>query len=129
MRMVCQQTILMKYHALFVIFEKATKFVIVVCCKLKVALYGVTLILPIFFALKMSSINYVCCKYSNALQTTCTYVMKTISMNPVQTAPRKAVWPGSMLNTIQATRPAEDMFWMAGKGLMIVLSQYKIRTM
>ena len=26
MRIVCQQTILMKYHALFVIFEKATKF-------------------------------------------------------------------------------------------------------
>ena len=33
MRIVCQQTILMKYHALFVIFEKATKFEIVVCCK------------------------------------------------------------------------------------------------
>ena len=30
----------MKYHALFVIFEKATKFV--VCCKLLVALYGLT---------------------------------------------------------------------------------------
>ena len=30
----------MKYHALFVIFEKAAKFEIVVCCKLKVALYG-----------------------------------------------------------------------------------------
>ena len=28
------QTILMKYHALFVIFEKATKFEIVICCKL-----------------------------------------------------------------------------------------------
>ena len=27
-------TILMKYHALFVIFEKAAKFEIVVCCKL-----------------------------------------------------------------------------------------------
>ena len=27
-----QQTILMKYHALFVIFEKAAKFEIVVCC-------------------------------------------------------------------------------------------------
>ena len=26
MRIVCQQTILMKYHALFVIFEKAGKF-------------------------------------------------------------------------------------------------------
>ena len=25
-RIVCQQTIIMKYHALFVIFEKATKF-------------------------------------------------------------------------------------------------------
>ena len=34
MRIVCQQTILMKYHALFVIFEKAEKFEIVICCKL-----------------------------------------------------------------------------------------------
>ena len=34
MSIVCQQTILMKYHALFVIFEKAAKFEIVVCCKL-----------------------------------------------------------------------------------------------
>ena len=42
MRIVCQQTILMKYHALFVIFEKASKFEIVVYCKLKVALYGLT---------------------------------------------------------------------------------------
>ena len=33
-RIVCQQTILMKFHALFVIFEKAAKFLIVVCCKL-----------------------------------------------------------------------------------------------
>ena len=40
MRIVCQQTILMKYHALFVIFEEAAKFAIVVCCKLKVALKG-----------------------------------------------------------------------------------------
>ena len=30
----------MKYHALFVIFEKAAKFEFVVCCKLLVALYG-----------------------------------------------------------------------------------------
>ena len=30
----------MKYHALFVIFEKAIKFEIDVCCKLQVALYG-----------------------------------------------------------------------------------------
>ena len=34
MRIVCQQTILMKYHDLFVIFEKAAKLEIVVCCKL-----------------------------------------------------------------------------------------------
>ena len=34
MRIVCQQTILMKYHVLFVIFEKAANFLIVVCCKL-----------------------------------------------------------------------------------------------
>ena len=39
MRIVCQQTILMKYHALFVIFEKAAKSEIVVCCKLKMALF------------------------------------------------------------------------------------------
>ena len=30
---VYQQTILMKNHALFVIFEKVAKFEIVVCCK------------------------------------------------------------------------------------------------
>ena len=30
----------MKYHALFVIFEKAAKFEIIVCCKLLVALLG-----------------------------------------------------------------------------------------
>ena len=40
MRIVCQQMIFMKYHALFVIFEKPAKFEIVVCCKLLVALYG-----------------------------------------------------------------------------------------
>ena len=33
MRIVCQQRILMKYHALFVIFAKAAKFEIFVCCK------------------------------------------------------------------------------------------------
>ena len=42
MRIVCWQPILMKYHALFVIFEKVAKFEIVVCCKLKVALFGLT---------------------------------------------------------------------------------------
>ena len=34
MSIVCQQTILMKYHALFVIFEKAAKFLIVNCSEL-----------------------------------------------------------------------------------------------
>ena len=34
MTIVCQQTILMKYHALLVIFEKAAKIEIVVCCDL-----------------------------------------------------------------------------------------------
>ena len=34
MRIVCQQTILMKYHTLFVIFEKAEKIEIGVCWKL-----------------------------------------------------------------------------------------------
>ena len=34
MRIVCQQTIHMKIHALFVIFEEAAKFEIVVCSKL-----------------------------------------------------------------------------------------------
>ena len=38
MKIVCQQTILMKYHALSIIFEKAVKFEIVVYCKLWVAL-------------------------------------------------------------------------------------------
>ena len=36
MRIVCQQTILMKYHALSVIFEKAAKFEIVVGGALRV---------------------------------------------------------------------------------------------
>ena len=40
MRIVCQQTILVKYHALFVIFEKAAKFALVVCWKLQMALLG-----------------------------------------------------------------------------------------
>ena len=38
------KTILMKYHALFVIFEKAAKFEFVVCCRLQVALYGLKLV-------------------------------------------------------------------------------------
>ena len=36
MRLVCWQAILMKHHAFFVIFEKAAKFELVVCCKLYV---------------------------------------------------------------------------------------------
>ena len=39
MRISCQQTILMKY-ASFIIFEKAAKFEIEVCCKLEAVLYG-----------------------------------------------------------------------------------------
>ena len=39
----------MKY-ALFVIFEKAAKFEIVVCCKLLVALYGLILLRPLYFS-------------------------------------------------------------------------------
>ena len=34
MRIVCQQTILMKHHALLLFSEKAAKFETVVCCKL-----------------------------------------------------------------------------------------------
>ena len=40
MKIIFQQASLMNYHALFVIFEKEVPFEIVVCCKLKVALYG-----------------------------------------------------------------------------------------
>ena len=42
MRVVCQQTIFMKYHALFIIFEIAENFEFVVSCKLYVVLYGLT---------------------------------------------------------------------------------------
>ena len=38
MRIVCQQKILMEYHALFVISENGSKFKIVVCCEFSVAL-------------------------------------------------------------------------------------------
>ena len=34
MKIVCPQTILMKYHALSIIFEKAAKNDIAVCCKI-----------------------------------------------------------------------------------------------
>ena len=40
MRIVCQQTVLMKYHALFVNLEKAAKFENVVCCKLSLSSTG-----------------------------------------------------------------------------------------
>ena len=46
MRIVCWQTILMKYNAFLVIFEKAAKFESVVCCKLKVALYELSWSFP-----------------------------------------------------------------------------------
>ena len=39
----------MKYHALFVIFEKAAKFEIVFC-KFKVALYGLLLFTSVYAA-------------------------------------------------------------------------------
>ena len=59
MRIVCQQRILMKYHTLFVIFEKAANFEIVVCCKVKVALYGLKLqkTLLLLFATKLLQSN------------------------------------------------------------------------
>ena len=53
MRIVCQQTILMKYHALFVIFDKAAKLEIVVCCKLQVRLYGLTIIRTSDFGIQL----------------------------------------------------------------------------
>ena len=56
MRIVCQQTILMKYHTLFVIFEKAAKFEIVVCCKLEMALYGLTLCILMDFPIHIDII-------------------------------------------------------------------------
>ena len=51
MRIVCQQTILMKYHALFVIFEKAAKFKI--AAKFEIRIYSwsiLTLKAPIMTA-------------------------------------------------------------------------------
>ena len=38
MRIVYQQTVLVKYYALFVIFEKAAKFEIIICCKFEVVI-------------------------------------------------------------------------------------------
>ena len=51
MRIVCQQIILMKYHALLVIFEKAAKFEIVICRKLQVAFYGLSYALLVLLLL------------------------------------------------------------------------------
>ena len=45
----------MKYHALFVIFEKAAKFDIGVCCKLLVALYELN---AIYISVYMYSIGF-----------------------------------------------------------------------
>ena len=52
MRILFQQKILMNYHALFVIFEKATQFEIVVCCKLWVGLYGFSYTMLVHFCMK-----------------------------------------------------------------------------
>ena len=62
MRIVCQQTILMKYHALLVIYEKAVKFEIIVCCKLWVALYGLTLFFNSSAASDILLLAYNICK-------------------------------------------------------------------
>ena len=46
-------------------------------------------------AKKMLSAYYVCCIFSNELQTTLiTFIMKAKNMNPDQTAPKGAVWSG-----------------------------------
>ena len=58
MRIVCQQTILMKYHTLFVIFEKGVKFEN--CCLLQI------------IGGALSSLYFV--KNSNTLQNTLTTV-------------------------------------------------------
>ena len=47
--------ILMKYHAFFVIFEKAAKFEIVVCCKIYVALYGSSFTFSFIAVLRQAS--------------------------------------------------------------------------
>ena len=46
---------------------------------------------------KMSSAYYLCCKYSDALQTN--FIMEANTMNPDQIAPKGAVWSGSILFT------------------------------
>ena len=49
----------MKYHALFVIFENAAKFDVVVCCKLYGALYG--LFISLFSRVDMLITNNCSC--------------------------------------------------------------------
>ena len=51
----------MKYHALFVIFEKAAKCEIVVCCKLKVVLYGLMQPVSIIVQLNQLENRSACC--------------------------------------------------------------------
>ena len=46
------------------------------------------IILPIFFVLKISSIFYVCCIYSNELQNT--FTIEANILNPDQTAPKQS---------------------------------------
>ena len=48
-----------------------------------------TLILPVFFVLKMSSAQYICCIYLDARQNT--FTMEANTMNPDQTVPKGAV--------------------------------------
>ena len=52
-----------KYHALFVIFEKAAKLEIVVCCKLYVALYELDHLKS--FIIKISFKFHVCIAFIN----------------------------------------------------------------
>ena len=73
----------MKYHALMVIFEKGTQFEIVVCCKLQVALYGLTLSPPINFVWCLKSAEHI------HVHSRLNLIMKanTTCMNPDQIAP------------------------------------------
>ena len=52
------------------------------------------------FILKMASAYYVCCIYSKH---TSDLIMEANTMNPDQTAPKGAVWSGSILFAIYAT--------------------------
>ena len=55
----------------------------------------------------MLSAYYICCIYSNALQNT--FVMEANTMNPDQTAPKGAVWSGSILFAIKIIKVHKQM--------------------